>query len=220
MNKLTPQPAAFSLLLARATPVLEIIGLDRNRRWTRPMKDPKDPRVGPWYGSVHKVLDQRTWKAPGECLYFVTDGEGTLKYVGESKNRLGDRWKTPPARCATTGRELGNPFMFHSQAWPAIETETSAYGGSGLRYLVSVLPRPALLRAVEEVPGLVHLKSTATEKVHLARQVEQWFCRQPAGASLWNIQWTDRAGMKRPRAASSGHAQSGRTQQDADWVGR
>lgn len=169
------------------------------------MKKEGDDRIGPWYGSVHEVLDQRARTANGECLYFVTNADGELKYIGESKNRLGDRWKMPPAVCAVTGRKLGNPFFFHNRAWQRIERELLTDDARTSAFSVSVLRGPALYAAVDETPGLSQLKHTGNQKIHLAKRVEQWFCGRPSlQAELWNIEGTGR------RRGSQARHQSGR----------
>ena len=99
---------------------LRIVDIDQTTLWKGKKKD-GDPRNGPWFASVHEVLDQQVWDTRAECLYFLTDGRGQVRYVGESKNRIADRWRMPPAACPATGRDLGNAFVFHNRAWAPLE---------------------------------------------------------------------------------------------------
>lgn len=179
-------------LLEQATPIIRILGVDSSNQWVG-KKKPGDPRNGPWYGSVHEVLDAKAWTARAECLYFLTDGRGQLRYVGESKNRVADRWRTPPAGCATTGRDLGNPFVFHNRAWSPMEAEFRANGSAAGPFQVSVLQGTALVQAVDRSPGLRHLVPRVGEGNHLAKLVQDWLCGdQRLHHLLWNVAGTGR----------------------------
>lgn len=184
--------AELDLLLNQATPIIRILSLDMNNRWVG-KKKLGDPRNGPWYGSVHEVLDKTAWKTSAECLYFLTDGRKQLRYVGESKNRVADRWRMPPAGCATTGQSLGNPFVFHNRAWAPMEAEFKADGKSAGPFLVSVLQGTTLNQVVERSPGLRHLASQVGDGKHLAKLVQDWLCGNPRlHQSLWNVAGTGR----------------------------
>ena len=175
-------------LLRASTPFLRITGLGPVS-WRREMKA-GDPRIGPWSASIHEVLDHDAWTRNGECLYFLTDAAGLLRYVGESKNRLPDRRRTPPAICATTGSDLGNAFVFHNRAWPPLERALKADHGLA-PFRVSVIHADELRRVAESMPELAALLSAVREGRHLARVVQDWICRQPAmQADLWNVAGT------------------------------
>lgn len=179
-------------LLDQATPIIRILGLDPNNQWVG-KKKPGDPRNGPWYASVHEVLDAKAWAARAECLYFLTDGRGQLRYVGESKNRVADRWRMPPAGCAATGRDLGNPFVFHNRAWSPMQAELMTNGSAAGPFQVAVLQGAALVAAVERSPELRHLIAQAGEGSHLAKLVQDWLCgNSRLHQSLWNVAGTGR----------------------------
>ena len=129
----------------------------------------------------------------GECLYFLTDGSGRLRYVGETKNRVADRWRTSPALCATTGRDIGKPFVFHNRAWRPLEAELVSQGSGAGPFLVSVLQGAALAEVVGRCPGLRHLVSHVGEGRHLAKLVQDWLCGDARlRPSLWNVAGTGR----------------------------
>jgi hypothetical protein len=126
-------------------------------------------------------------------LYFLTDGRGQLRYVGESKNRVADRWRMPPAGCAATGRDLGNPFVFHNRAWLPMEAELRKHGSSAGPFQVAVLQGAALVAAVERSPELRHLLVQVAQGNHLAKLVQDWLCgNSRLLQSLWNVAGTRR----------------------------
>lgn len=172
-------------LVRAATPVLRISGLG-DSKWRREMKV-GDPRIGPWHASVHEVLDRETWFLNGECLYFLTDCADRIRYVGESKNRLRDRWRTPPAICASTGAALGNPYLFHNRAWPHLERSIKAKDGLA-PFTVSVLHLAKLGNLVAAARELAALPTLAGDGRHLAKVVQDWICAQTDQRDyLWNV---------------------------------
>lgn len=192
-NNISTGLEELDTLLDQATPIIRIAGVDTSNRWVG-KKKPGDARNGPWYGSVHEVLDAKAWGARAECLYFLTDGRGQLRYVGESKNRVADRWRMPPAGCATTGKDLGNPFLFHNRAWSPMQAEFMTNGSAAGPFKVSVLQGAALAQAVERSPGLRHLVSRVGEGNHLAKLVQDWLCGESRLLqSLWNVAGTGRS---------------------------
>lgn len=196
-NKVSTGLEALDSLLDQATPIIRILGVDLSNRWVG-KKKLGDPRNGPWYGSVHTVLDAKAWGARAECLYFLTDGCGQLRYVGESKNRVADRWRMPPAGCATTGRDLGNPFVFHNRAWSPMEAEFREHGSSAGPFQVSVLQGTALMAAVERSLELRSLIPRVGDGSHLAKLVQDWLCGNALiHHTLWNVAgtWRSRKGL-------------------------
>lgn len=172
-------------LMNASTPFLQINGIG-TLMWRRHMKA-GDPRIGPWAASIYEVLDEGTWRRNGECLYFLTDKNGRLRYVGESKNRLRDRWRTPPAVCALTGRDLGNAFVFHNRAWPPLERALKEDGGLA-PFRVSVIHADALQSVVMSLPALARLKPEVREGKHLARLVQDWVCMESSlQRDIWNV---------------------------------
>lgn len=185
-------------LLQHAAPFLRIVDIDHTTRWKGRKKE-GDPRNGPWFASVHEVLDQQVWDTPAECLYFLADGRGQVRYVGESKNRVADRWRMPPAACPATGRDLGNSFVFHNRAWARIESEFARHGRAIGPFTVSVLQGESLIRAVLAIAALSPL-TRDRHSDHLARRVERWLCAHPQLQDrLWNFVGTQRRPEPRNR---------------------
>ncbi len=73
-----------------STPVLKIHGVG-GQRWKRNVNS--GSRIGPWLQGDFKVLNEAVWKQRAPCLYLVSMGE-TINYVGISRNRLKDRWRS------------------------------------------------------------------------------------------------------------------------------
>jgi hypothetical protein len=109
-------------LVQASTPFLRIEGATP-RKWMREMRSPKDGRIGPWnYEAQFTVLNAKAWSRTGEVLYFLTDNSGRLRLVGESGGKLKWRWKEVPMTDVTTRQLLGRRALFHTTAWPAIES--------------------------------------------------------------------------------------------------
>ena len=52
------------------------------------------PHREAWGACKHEVFDEKLWLRREECICFVQDSAGTLRYVGISLNRLADRWRS------------------------------------------------------------------------------------------------------------------------------
>ena len=185
---------SVAALVRSAKPVLRISALSAIRWRKPPMAKANDCRIGPWHAPIYEVLDEAAYRRSGECLYFLLDGGGCLRYVGESKNRLRDRWRTPPALCAETGVSLGNPFLFHNRAWRHLEHALKSDPACG-PFEVRVLLKSELteqLRQVSEGQRLIDSTTRAAGK-HLSKVVETWICAQHAVCEgIWNV-----AGVRR-----------------------
>ncbi len=191
-TSLTVDPT-IQAILGAAIPVIQINGVG-NSMWRREMKA-GDPRIGPWRASQHEVLDRATWYLDGECLYFLRDSAGRIRYVGESKNRLRDRWRTPPAVCATTGHDLGNPYVFHNRAWPSLERAILADSAIA-PFKVSVIHEPGLARLAAANATLAALHTQIQPGKHFTRVVQDWLCaHRDVQAHLWNVAGT-RQGLR------------------------
>lgn len=186
-----PTAGAVTALLGVATPVLRINGLT-SERW-RGLKAEGDPRNGPWFYSDHEVLDPENYRRRGECLYFLIDRNDHIRYVGESKNNLRDRWRTPPGIDLRSGKRFEGRTVFHNRAWKHLEHAISAEPGVA-PFFVRALPRPQLGAVVDGIPQLRDwvsaLRITKPEK-HLAQSVQDWVCAQPdVQTHLWNVSGT------------------------------
>ena len=93
----------------------------------------------------------------------MTDGRGTLRYVGESKNRVADRWRSPPASCPHTGADLGNVSIFHNRAWKPLQASLMAKGAAAGPFRMSVLQGEHIAQVVAATIGLAHLAARAAE---------------------------------------------------------
>ena len=180
---------ALSALLRAARPFLEITGVERID-WCRSVSSPRDARRGPWrYRAVYDVLDNATWNAAGEVIYFVVDAAGCLRLVGQSKDKLRTRWRTSPMHEARTMMPLGQQALFHSSTWPAIELAINS--GERPPFLVSALFRLELEDVCRSCGG--HLAKTLSQtESHLRKlsyHVESWVCTlQTRERALWNKQ--------------------------------
>lgn len=181
-------PTLVSLLTA-AKPVLQIDGL-KDQTWQRRMgENPDDFRIGPWRAANWSILDKDTYFAPGEVLYFLSDGRGRVLYVGESKARLRTRWRTPPLAAPVDGGM--NAQIFHNIAWPKIESALASDPTVG-PFFVSVIGIDELNNLVERHADLrlaVELYARkCRRRKHLSWHVETWLCAQSSlRAHLWNV---------------------------------
>lgn len=173
-----PKQVADEILLS-ATPVMRITSLSQHQ-WYR---KPTGPRRGPWFSSQYEVVNQSLWKKREECIYFVRDEEGELRYVGISVNRLADRWRSSPAYDKELN-SLGRNELFHSQCWPQICSNHSFEKPSG--YYVSVLHGRNLLSALSELNHPLACLSKFTDDPEMAViALEVWFVKK-FSTQLWN----------------------------------
>ncbi|MDR5755322.1 hypothetical protein QCE48_31755, partial [Caballeronia sp. LZ024] len=107
-----------------ATPVIRIHGIGGGR-WKRNVA--KGARIGPWLQAKYDILDAAVWAAKTPCLYLVAGSDDVIRYVGISRNRLKDRWRTSPAYDADTMIRLPENQLFHSQCWKHIELECTQH---------------------------------------------------------------------------------------------
>ena len=150
------------------------------------MSDPRDGRVGPWnYEAQFTVLDAKTWSRPGEVLYFLTDSADRLRLVGESGGKLKWRWKEVPMTDVSTKQLLGRRALFHTTAWPAIE---SGMSNERAPFTVRALFRPELEALCRKIGGpLADALDKPEDKKKLSYHVETWIRETfRAPLALWN----------------------------------
>lgn len=166
-------------LTAGATPFLRIDGV-MPVHWCRNVQS--GPRFGPWrFEAVFAELDGRIWQREGEVLYFVTDGAGRLRMVGESGRRLKDRWRLSPMHDVQTRAPLGRKALFHSTAWGGIER---GLGNEVPPFVVSALFRDDLAKLLAAHGAMGALPQTDD---HLCRRTEEAILAHLGGsAGLWN----------------------------------
>ena len=152
-------------------------------------ENPNDFRLGPWRAANWLILDDTLYRAGGQVLYFLTDSHGRVRYIGESKNRLRTRWRTPPLAGPADGRP--GEHIFHNVAWPKIE-EALLHDPACAPFHVSAIPLSDLHALVERHPDLRAFIEGATKGAesakHLSWHIETWLCEQPAlRQTLWNV---------------------------------
>ena len=165
-------------LVAAARPFVRIDGI-KPQAWCRNVQ--AGPRLGPWrYQAAYTVLDEHTWSQKGEVLYFVTDQTNRLRLVGESAQKLKDRWRLSPMHDVETRAPLGRKALFHSTAWGAIER---GLGIEHAPFLVSAL----FVDEVERIVPRSSLASLGGQRDHHCLRVEQAIIRSHKSAmGLWN----------------------------------
>ena len=191
-TQLPPADAAVLAALFQATqPFLRIKGADRID-WRRVMKNPRDARIGPWkWRAKFDVMDAYTWNREGEVLYFVSDGQGSVRAVGQSNDRLKTRWKEVPMSRIHDASPMGQRGLFHTTAWPAIEAELNK--GESTAYTVSAIFRDELTPLCQRIGGPLAqaLEVQETRHKRLSYHVETWVCGlKYHGLPLWNKQKT------------------------------
>ena len=101
-----------------STPVIKIKGVG-GKLWKRNVKS--GSRIGPWLQGDYEIINKTAWIEKAPCLYFVASCNDSIHYVGISRNRLKDRWRTSPAYDANTMERLALDQIFHSQCWKNIQ---------------------------------------------------------------------------------------------------
>lgn len=164
-----------------AKPVLQINGFSKNY-WCRNVKN-QDKRKGPWLSANYRVINDKKWNTKGACVYLVINEKSELKYVGKSKNKLKDRWRTSPA-FDQFGNALGRKELFHNQCWPHM-CEDSLNGNSE-SYEVMVLGVPEINDFLNsEELNTVILNVDTSDHALFVQQFENWLINISSG-SLWN----------------------------------
>lgn len=175
-------------LNALSTPVLKINGIG-GTFWKRNVKS--GSRVGPWLQGEFEILNEAAWKEKAPCLYLVSSSSGTIHYVGISRNRLKDRWRTSPAYDAETMHRLPKDQIFHSQCWKHIQTETKIK--PDLKFEIRAIKADAIIKNKElfntEITALVTAFSSDGESI--VAGIERWFCNNSEIDFLnWNVAMT------------------------------
>lgn len=184
--KSTATEHAYAIFQA-ATPVIRIHSIG-GKRWKRNVA--KGSRIGPWLQAKYDILNNSVWEARNPCLYLVAGGDGVIRYVGISRNRLKDRWRISPAYDAETMARLPENQLFHSQCWKHIEQECSA--GAKQTYEVRSIDGAALLSLLERLgPPLSAFVALRGDGEGIVAGVERWLCNNKSpGLVSWNIAMT------------------------------
>ena len=167
-----------------ATPVIHIHGIG-GKRWKRNVAT--GARIGPWLQAKYDILDKSMWEARNPCLYLVAGGDGVIRYVGISRNRLKDRWRVSPAHDAETMIRLSENQLFHSQCWKHIEREYAS--GTESTFEVRCISGATLLPILERLgPPLSAFTALGDDGEGIVAGVERWMCNNK-GARLvsWNV---------------------------------
>lgn len=166
-----------------ATPVIRIHAIG-GKRWKRNVA--KGARIGPWLQAKYDILDKAIWEARNPCLYFVAGGDGVIRYVGISRNRLKDRWRVSPAHDAETMVRLAQNQLFHSQCWKHIERESALKPQS--IFEVRCIDGAALLPILERLgPPLSAFTALRGDGEGIVAGVERWMCNNQGSKFVtWN----------------------------------
>lgn len=177
---------AYSIFEA-ATPVIRINGIG-GRRWKRNVA--KGSRIGPWLQADYEILNKAVWEARSPCLYLVAGGDGIIRYVGISRNRLKDRWRVSPAHDAETMVRLSENQLFHSQCWKHIERENTLNENS--TYEIRCIEGASLLLLLERLgPPLSAFTALRGDCEGVVAGVERWMCNNKGPELVsWNVAMT------------------------------
>ena len=168
-----------SVIIQASQPIIKINGFN-DLEWYR---KPKDSRKGPWLQCRYEVIDTKLWGKMKPCLYFLTEDNGDLKYVGKSLNGISQRWKTAPAYDVNEKR-IRPDEMFHSQCMRHMCDAKKA--GNNDRYVVSIIHDAELVEVLStinhEISGLSVFKIDPEIAV---TAMEGWFILK-FKSQLWN----------------------------------
>ncbi len=179
--------AHASEIFKAATIVLQIHSIG-GPRWKRNVA--KGGRIGPWLPAKYKVMDDDAWKARVPCLYLVAGADANIRYVGISRNRMKDRWRTSPAHDFKTMARLPINQLFHSQCWKHIEAESEANPRATfeVRCITSELLLPVLERLGPPLSGFAALRGDGEG---IVAGVERWLCNNKSASLVsWNVAMT------------------------------
>lgn len=170
-----------------ATPVIRIHEIG-GKRWKRNVA--KGARIGPWLQAKYDILNNSVWVARNPCLYLVAGGDGVIRYVGISRNRLKDRWRVSPAHDAESMERLSENQLFHSQCWKHIERENAVEPTS--TYEVRCIDGSMLLPVLERLgPPLSAFAALKGDGEGIVADVERWMCNNKGPKLVsWNVAMT------------------------------
>lgn len=170
-----------------ATPVIRISAVGGSK-WRRNVA--KGSRIGPWLPAKYEILNEALWEARKPCLYMVAGGDGVIRYVGISRNRLKDRWRVSPAYDATTMQPLREKQLFHSQCWKHIERESA--GTARCLFEVRSITADTLLPLIERFgPPLSAFAALRGDGEGIVAGVERWLCNNKGPRLVtWNVAMT------------------------------
>lgn len=176
-----------SEIFRSATPVIKIHSIGGSK-WKRNVE--KGGRIGPWFQAKYDILNNTVWAAKAPCLYLVCGNDGVIRYVGISRNRMKDRWRTSPAFDAETMNRLPENQLFHSQCWKHIERESTTM--SGVTYEVRCITGESLLPVLLRLgPPLSGFAALVGDDEGIVAGVERWLCNNKSDRLVsWNVAMT------------------------------
>lgn len=172
-----------------AIPVIRIHSIG-GKPWKRNVAT--GARIGPWLQAKYEILNKDVWQARTPCLDLVAGNDGVIRYVGISRNRLADRWRTSPAYDAETMTLLSERQLFHSQCWTRIEEEVARMPASNyeVRCIDGVRLSPLLASLG---PPLVAFTALGDDSEGVVAGVERWMCNNQGPRLVsWNVAMTGR----------------------------
>ena len=167
--------------------IINIAGVG-GKRWKRRVA--KGSRIGPWLQANYEIVNDDAWKRKSPCLYLVAGNDQCIRYVGISRNRLKDRWRTSPAYDAKTTVRLAHNQLFHCQCWKHIEAEAGLNPDAGfqVRSIDASSLLPLLESLGEPISAFCALRDDAESVV---ASVERWICNNSDyDLARWNIAMT------------------------------
>ena len=177
-------------IFQKATPVIKIHGVG-GKQWKRNVA--KGSRIGPWLQGSYDILDERTWREKGACLYLVAASDSLIRYVGISRNGLKHRWRTSPAYDSLTMEKLPQNQIFHSQCWKHIERESMT--NPKITFEVRCITAKQITENYHllspQISSLVDAFKDDGESI--VSGIERWFCNGKSSDFLsWNVAMTGR----------------------------
>jgi hypothetical protein len=174
-------------IYAAAKPIIRIHGVG-GKRWKRNVAT--GGRIGPWLQGDYSIVNEPAWKEKGACLYLVQGNDGTIRYVGISRNGVKHRWRISPAYDAETMVELPKRQLFHSQCWKHIETECA--GQSGRTFEVRSIGAPSLIPLLAKMGApLSGFLALGSDHEGIVAGVERWICNHSSDKlASWNVAMT------------------------------
>jgi len=121
---------------------------------------------------------------------MVAGNDFGIRYVGISRNRLKDRWRTCPAYDAMTMTRLARDQLFHSQCWKHIEREITAQLSTW--YEVRAITGHSLGTLLQRIgPPLSAFTALGDDSEGIAAAVERWLCNKQSERLVpWNAAMT------------------------------
>lgn len=180
MEKTPVHYAAAIYSAAESIIKIDCIG---GKRWKRNVA--KGARIGPWLPADYRIINDSAWREKAACLYLFQGNDGSIRYVGISRNGVKHRWRTSPAYDADTMVALPHRQLFHSQCWKHIEAECTANPGRSfeVRSITAARLIPVLVALGAPLSGFLTL---GNDHEGIVAAVERWLCNRRTDTHSWH----------------------------------